>query len=93
MQILRAAGRRPFLGGNLGTPLSVAALECLAFPPDDPPYQVSVHSPKPWQQGTGVGPMFSESDRVAKLETSRTLQIPLELLSATYVANEMYDVS
>lgn len=41
MQILRGAGKRPFLGGNLGTPLSVAALECLAFPPDDPPYQVT----------------------------------------------------
>lgn len=54
-QILRAAGKRPFLGGNLGTPLSVAALECLAFPPDDPPYQVSVRSQAAWQQGTNVG--------------------------------------
>ncbi|GAQ81307.1 hypothetical protein KFL_000770010 [Klebsormidium nitens] len=41
-QILREAGKRPFLGGNLGTPLSVAALECLAFPPDDPPYQAAI---------------------------------------------------
>ncbi|KAG6552008.1 hypothetical protein Mapa_006314 [Marchantia paleacea] len=41
-QILRHAGVRTFVGGNLGTPLSEAALQCLAFPANDPPYHAAV---------------------------------------------------
>lgn len=41
-QILRNAGVRTFVGGNLGTPLSDGVLQCLAFPAEDPPFSVAV---------------------------------------------------
>eukprot|EP00850_Spirogloea_muscicola_P003153 SM000012S25415 [mRNA] locus=s12:972364:975083:- [translate_table: standard] len=41
-QLLQFAGVRAFVGGNLGQPLSCAALECLAQPPDKVPYQAAV---------------------------------------------------
>lgn len=41
-QILRAAGLSVFVGGNLGTPLSEAALFCLERPEIEPPYQAAV---------------------------------------------------
>ncbi|CAM6100244.1 unnamed protein product [Calypogeia fissa] len=41
-QLLCHAGVRTFVGGNLGTPLSDAALQCLAFPAEDPPFHATV---------------------------------------------------
>ncbi|KAL2610887.1 hypothetical protein R1flu_022579 [Riccia fluitans] len=41
-QILRQSGVRTFVGGNLGTPLSEAAFQCLSFPANDPPYHAAV---------------------------------------------------
>lgn len=42
LQILRNAGVRTFVGGNLGTPLSDGVLQCLAFPAEDPPFSVNL---------------------------------------------------
>ncbi|KAJ7560872.1 hypothetical protein O6H91_03G003600 [Diphasiastrum complanatum] len=41
-QILSQAGIQTFVGGNLGTPLSEASLQCLSFPVDDPPFNAAV---------------------------------------------------
>ncbi|KAG0581208.1 hypothetical protein KC19_4G232500 [Ceratodon purpureus] len=41
-QLLKSAGVRTFVGGNLGTPLSEGVLQCLAFPAEDPPFNVAV---------------------------------------------------
>jgi len=41
-QLLKHAGVRTFVGGNLGTPLSEGVLQCLAFPPNDPPFHAAV---------------------------------------------------
>jgi UDP-N-acetylmuramoylalanine-D-glutamate ligase len=47
-QLLKHAGVRTFVGGNLGTPLSEGVLQCLAFPPNDPPFHASLLL-SPWR--------------------------------------------
>jgi len=67
-QILKHAGVRTFVGGNLGTPLSEGVLQCLAFPPNDPPFHASLLL-SPWRMM-----MLSKSVETQSLLAQKTDQ-------------------